>query len=182
MQETPQKTTTILKTLFLAYLVYLTWFFASADMNGFIIYNTFLHLVNLIFHEAGHFIFMPFGETLHILGGSLTQVLVPLIVLVVFWYRDRRWYEVGFALWWVGQNLVDIAPYIADSRAQMLDLLGGQGVLHDWRMLLAKWDLLYQDEMIASVVNGVGIVIMIAGLLLSLLAIILPYFRNLDIE
>ena len=36
---------------------------------------SFLHMINLPFHEAGHIIFSPFGHYLMVLGGSLTQVL-----------------------------------------------------------------------------------------------------------
>lgn len=37
----------------------------------------FLDRVDLVFHEAGHVIFGPFGEFIGILGGSLMQVLIP---------------------------------------------------------------------------------------------------------
>ena len=41
--------------------------------------NSFLHLINLLFHEAGHIIFSPFGQFMTMLGGSLMQVLVPIV-------------------------------------------------------------------------------------------------------
>ena len=50
----------------------------------------FLHGVNLIFHEAGHVIFGFFGEFIAVLGGSLNQVLIPLIAAVAF-LRTRQW-------------------------------------------------------------------------------------------
>lgn len=34
---------------------------------------------NFIFHEAGHVLFSLFGEFLGILGGSLTQVIIPVV-------------------------------------------------------------------------------------------------------
>ena len=46
--------------------------------------NSFVHLINLVFHEAGHIIFSPFGEFMTILGGSLMQVLIPLICAAAF--------------------------------------------------------------------------------------------------
>ena len=45
---------------------------------------SFLHMINLPFHEAGHILFGPFGDFMSTLGGSLTQVLVPLVCLVAF--------------------------------------------------------------------------------------------------
>ncbi len=36
--------------------------------------ESFLHLIHLVFHEAGHVVFMPFGRFLMVLGGGLFQV------------------------------------------------------------------------------------------------------------
>jgi hypothetical protein len=36
--------------------------------------NSFLHLVNLPFHEAGHIVFRPFGSFITSLGGTLGQL------------------------------------------------------------------------------------------------------------
>ena len=44
----------------------------------------FIHGIDLVFHEAGHVIFGFFGEFLAVLGGSLTQVLMPMIATVVW--------------------------------------------------------------------------------------------------
>lgn len=44
----------------------------------------FLHHPNLAFHEAGHILFIPLGEFMTILGGSLMQCLVPFILCIAF--------------------------------------------------------------------------------------------------
>ena len=44
----------------------------------------FIHLIILYIHEAGHFFFRMFGETMYILGGSIMQVLVPFV-----WFIGR---------------------------------------------------------------------------------------------
>ena len=41
--------------------------------------ESFLHLINLPFHEAGHLLFIPLGRFMTILGGSLGQILMPLV-------------------------------------------------------------------------------------------------------
>lgn len=41
-----------------------------------------LHLTVILFHEAGHVIFMPFGEALRVAGGTLGQLLMPLVCAV----------------------------------------------------------------------------------------------------
>ena len=83
-----------------------------------------LHGINLAIHETGHFVFLPFGETMSFLGGSLFQVLLPL-VFVGYFLKERDPFAAGVALWWVGLNLWDVSPYIADAQAQMLPLVGG---------------------------------------------------------
>ena len=81
-------------------------------------------MANLVFHEAGHIILIPLGEFMSILGGSLFQVLIPLVFLVAFLLK-RDAFAATVMMWWTGQSLIDLAPYIADARAQRLVLLGG---------------------------------------------------------
>ncbi len=58
-----------------------TWRFVSQPM-GTAAMSSFLHGVNLVFHEAGHILFLPVGAFLTALGGSLMQLLVPIVCLV----------------------------------------------------------------------------------------------------
>ena len=51
--------------------------------------GSFMHLVNLPFHEAGHIVFMPFGDFMMSLGGSLLQVLIPVICGWVFLFKQN---------------------------------------------------------------------------------------------
>jgi len=44
---------------------------------------------------------------------------VPIACLVAFWRRRDR-FGAAVAVWWAGQNLVDLAPYINDARALQL--------------------------------------------------------------
>lgn len=53
--------------------------------------------VNLIFHEAGHVIFSPLGEFMAVLGGSIGQLMIPLLVLLAFLLRYRNPFEIGRA-------------------------------------------------------------------------------------
>lgn len=41
---------------------------------------SFIHRPLLVFHEAGHVIFMPLGDWLTVLGGTLGQLLMPAIM------------------------------------------------------------------------------------------------------
>lgn len=110
--------------------------------------------VNLVFHEAGHPLFGVLGgETLMLLGGTLLQLGVPLLVLGSFWLR-REAPGAAAAGIWASENLLNIARYVADARAQVLPLVGGGE--HDWAMLLGRWGLLAQDQALARVLWAFG--------------------------
>jgi len=112
--------------------------------------------LNLAVHEAGHLVFSAFGETMTILGGSLFQVIVP-AAFVAYFARTRQRYAAAVTMSWVAVNLLNIARYIGDARAQELPLLGGEDSIHDWWYLLINWDLLARDLTIARWVHAAGV-------------------------
>jgi hypothetical protein len=129
----------------------------------------FMHLVNLPFHEAGHIIFMPFGRFIMFLGGTLGQLLVPLVCMGALLITRRNTFGGSASLWWFGQNFTDIAPYINDARALELILIGGvtgrevEG--HDWENILSTLGWLRYDHLIAHISYTVGIVLMVVSLI-----------------
>ena len=129
--------------------------------------DSFLHLPDLVFHEAGHVLFSPFGPFMTALGGSLLQVLIPIIAAVAF-IRQEQPFSVAITAWWAGQNLVDLAPYIADARSLSLVLLGGRTGAevegHDWEFILTQLGLAHRDHAIGSATHAIGILIMIGAL------------------
>ncbi|MDA8431697.1 MAG: hypothetical protein M0Z60_01890 [Nitrospiraceae bacterium] len=127
--------------------------------------ESFLHLVNLPFHEAGHILFRAFGQFMMTLGGSLTQLLVPLICLLTFLLKTRDTFGASVSLWWLGENLLDLAPYINDARDLNLVLLGGvtgKDVedFHDWEYILRKTGLLPYDHLLAKASDAIGALLM----------------------
>ena len=129
--------------------------------------GSFLHLPDLIFHEAGHFIFAPFGRFMSVLGGSLLQCLIPVIALVAFVRQDEP-FSAAICGWWAGQNLVDLAPYIADAQKLRLTLIGGRTGAevegHDWEYLLNALGLSQQAQPLGYFTHFIGILLMIAAL------------------
>ena len=129
--------------------------------------ESFLHLINLPFHEAGHLIFSPFGRFMMILGGSLGQVLMPLICLGTFLIKTRDPFGASVALWWTAESLMDLAPYINDARDLELMLLGGvtgkETDGHDWNNLLTMTGLLNWDHRLAHLAYNIGILLMLAS-------------------
>ena len=113
-----------------------------------------LDSLNLVFHEAGHPLFGIFGwETLTILGGTLMQLLVPMLVFAAAWGR-RQAAGTALAACWFFQNFHSIARYMADAREQALPLVGGGE--HDWFNLFLRWDCLERDTAIARNVHILG--------------------------
>ncbi|MCX5812077.1 MAG: DnaJ domain-containing protein [Proteobacteria bacterium] len=145
--------------------------------------ESFLHNVSLPFHEAGHIILSPLGDFMCVLGGSLFQILIPAICMGAF-LKQNDVFGASIALWWIGQNFVDCAPYINDARAQELMLLGGvtgQDVpgIHDWNNILGTLGLLKLDHFIANTSHWFGILLMLAAFLWGGLLLWLQW-KNID--
>ena len=127
-----------------------------------------LHLPDLVFHEAGHVLFRFFGEFLGVAGGSLCQFALPVALAGVF-LKQRDQFGAAVCTWWAGQNLVDLAPYIADARALQLVLLGGatgaevEG--HDWEYLLTQFGWLRYDHALGLGAHTLGLVMMAGALI-----------------
>ncbi|WP_189087647.1 hypothetical protein [Deinococcus ruber] len=117
---------------------------------------SFLDGVDVLFHEAGHVLFMPFGNTLYLLGGSVFQVLLPAFLAGVFYWRGER-VSAAVVLLWAAQNLGYVSVYIADARARALPLLGDDPDAHDWWQLLGGWNLLTHDLLLGRVVWLAGV-------------------------
>jgi len=139
-------------------------FFVPIEEAG----NNILHYVNLPFHEAGHIFFGLFGEFLTVLGGSLFQLIVPMICVVVLLLKTRDPFGASVALWWFGENFIDMAPYINDARSLELMLLGGvtgkeKPGFHDWENILGTLGILPYDHIIATGAMWFGLICMLLG-------------------
>lgn len=148
--------------LVVAVLLALTWHYARLPIDGSGDAG-FLHLPDLVFHEAGHVILTPFGRFMSVLGGSLMQVLVPVVCAVALLRQDNP-FGAAVCTWWAGQNLIDLAPYIADASRLQLVLLGGftgaevEG--HDWEYLLTTLGWLRHDMALGRTAQALGALVM----------------------
>lgn len=127
-----------------------------------------MHLINLPFHEAGHILFRMFGQFMMTAGGSAMQLLVPLICLLTFIFKTRDTFGASVSLWWMGESLIDLAPYINDARDLKLLLLGGVtgkdvDDYHDWEYILRKLGLLEYDHLLAKISHTLGALLMICA-------------------
>lgn len=157
------------------------WRFMTASVGSNYAGESFLHLVNLPFHEAGHVFFTPFGQFMMVLGGTLGQILMPLICAGTLLVKTRDAFGASVALWWTAENFMDVAPYINDARALELILLGGvtgqevEG--HDWEYLLSSLGWLRHDHVLAHLTQWIGISLMAAALFWGGLLLLNQYQR-----
>lgn len=167
------------------FAVFVVWglYFVTLDLRSNDVGASFMHRVNLVFHEAGHVIFMPFGQFMHILGGSLGQLLMPAIVLGVMVFKNHDNFGGSICLWWIGQSLKDLAPYINDARDLQLQLLTGNSQdvpeTHDWANILLDLGLIFREKKIALGADIIGSLIMLLALAWGAY-LLLKQFRNLD--
>jgi hypothetical protein len=168
IDATPSMAETSGRGIFLLFLALWTTTLIGG-VNAERVNSSFIHLPNLVFHEAGHVLFIPFGRFMTVLGGSLTQVLVPLLCAAAFLWQTRDPFGAAVAIWWAGENAIDVAPYIADARALQMVLLGGKTGAevegHDWEYLLNAMGVAHRDHAIAAAVQALGILTMAGGLL-----------------
>jgi len=123
----------------------------------------------LIVHEAGHTFLGIFGSRfITILGGSLFQILLPLMILAFCWV-NRKYIGMQFSLCLVGYSWLDVAGYAADGGARQLPLIGGLGKeAHDWYNLLVRMNALEHDITFGIAFMGIGILCYAAALILPL--------------
>ena len=171
--------------IFLIFFIW-GWKFILSSLATNDVGNSFFHLVNLPFHEAGHLFFGLFGRWIGSLGGTLGQLLVPIVCLLAFLIKSKNPFGGSVSLWWLGENFMDIAPYVNDARKQELMLLGGvtgkeaDYGYHDWEFILNEIGLLRYDHTLARLAHDFGILLILlsfawAGYLLY------KQYRNLDL-
>ncbi len=123
-----------------------------------------MHAINLVFHEAGHLLFGFLGEFITVLGGTMLQLIIPMVFTVYFilWRQDS--FAATATFWWFGENFIDIAPYVYDAPDLNLILLGGhtgkEGP-HDWEYILSALGLLEYGHTVAWIIWGTGCLIML---------------------
>lgn len=136
--------------------------FRTGEMN-----SSFLHGPLLIFHEAGHVIFSVLGEFVSVLGGTLAQLLMPMIIAASLLLKNRDPFGAAIATWLVGVSLLDVAPYVYDALEPQLILLGGQtgeAGGHDWIYMLGELGLIEHSQALGWLTHKLGAAVVIASI------------------
>ncbi len=119
---------------------------------------------NLVIHEGGHALFRWFGDFMQVAGGTILQLLVPLLLALAFYVRRQA---AGYALFLLimFENLLYVARYMSDARAQAMSYVAiGMGategledpMMHDWYNLFTRFGVLAYDTRIAALVFKAG--------------------------
>lgn len=119
-----------------------------------------LDSANLALHEAGHPLVGIFSARATVYGGSLFQLVFPLAAAAHFHHATNA-SGVAASLVWLGENLFNIARYMADARAQDLPLVGSGD--HDWAEIFGRWGVLHLDGRIAGITRGIGLILMLGA-------------------
>lgn len=126
-----------------------------------------LLMIDLVFipiHEGGHLLFRFFGEFLMVAGGTLMQLGVPLLLAAWFVFH-RQVPGTTFCMFFFFEQLLPVSTYMADARAQELQLLtvgDSDFVIHDWNYLFGRLGVLDHDVQIAHAVRLIGWIGMMA--------------------
>ena len=140
---------------------------ALMDIPSWEMASSLIHLPMVPIHEFGHILFRPLGEFMMYLGGSLFQVLLPLVFGGIFVVKNRDPFAASVMLWWAGVAVMDVAPYVYDAfQPQHVLLTGrtGDNGAHDFIDVLGDLGLLHKAQPIGRGVHAVGFLMMVAAL------------------
>lgn len=150
------------RAILLAYLVYADFRFLKDPLS-----STMFSGITLAFHEMGHLIFAFAGHFICALMGSGTQVLIPIIVIVIF-LRQPDYFGVSVGGFWLSFSLFELANYVADARAMELPLVGfTDDPEHDWHYLLGQMHMLQLDTTFGFLIRVAATLIGAASLALA---------------
>lgn len=137
--------------------LYLYLFYAGLRHLFDPMYRSWFAGLTLVLHELGHLFFSAFGQTIMLLGGSVTQLLVPTLVALYLLFFQRDWFGLVVGFSWLSFSTFELATYVGDANKNQLALVGmGDKVLHDWDTLLTQWHVLNHCDTFALLLRVVA--------------------------
>lgn len=95
-------------------------------------------------HELGHFVTAWAPKFVCVAAGSIFQVLAPLYLIWEF-KRQRDYFAVAVAGFWLASSLFAMAAYMGDAQSQSLDMISlahTNDLENDWHYMLSAWGIL----------------------------------------
>lgn len=117
-------------------------------------------------HQWGHWMFQLGGDLLAISGGTILQILFPMVLLGIAIYR-KKYFSFAYYLSWFGTCLLSVGTYMTDARFQGLaTLISGDGPkeVHDWQFLAGKMGFLMSSSYIGTAIQITAHSITLLGL------------------
>jgi hypothetical protein len=129
-----------------------------------------LSAFDLVVHETGHALFLWAPALLVQMGGSFTQVALPLALAALFWWR-RDSFAAIVLLAWAAESLHNVSVYVADAQDMLLPLVGddGSGAGHDWHNILGALGRLESADALANAVRTASVLLFIVAAGLAVL-------------
>jgi hypothetical protein len=158
------------------------WWLRAALLGGFVLWGlrlialdhrsgeiggSFIHGPLLVFHEAGHVLFRPFGDWMTVAGGTLVQLLMPALLMLALLLKNRDPFGAAIGLWLLGVSLLDVAPYMYDAlQPQLMLLTGAVGEEggHDWITLFESMGLRPRAQSIGTATHKLGALLVLLAL------------------
>ena len=166
------------------FVVWTVFILRAADVPEGEAGSHFLWAVLTPFHEAGHYlIFRWFGAFIMTLGGTLGQMLMPIVLAVALL---RRGDPFGAALfcWLLGFSLIMTGVYMYDAFDPRLMLLDGRTGAdsdgHDWQNIFGDLGLLKRARGIGRFTGALGRIVMLGSLAWAALIVWLQRARLSD--
>jgi len=120
---------------------------------------TMLDNVHLPIHEGGHLLFSYFGQTLHLWGGTIFQLLVPAL-LALYFTAQGQLPGATFCIFGFFHSLAGVATYMSDALALGLPLVTVGAVAdesdHDWYNIFTELHVLPHAVQIGSATRFVA--------------------------
>jgi hypothetical protein len=144
-----------------------SWVLIRLDVPAGEMAGSFIHRPLLIFHEAGHVVFRVLGEWMGVLGGTLGQLVMPLVLAGALLVKNRDTFGGAIGLWLFGVSVLDVAPYMYDALDPQMTLLGGgtgRDSMHDWIYLFESMNALARSQAIGRTTHALGAVVVLLAL------------------
>lgn len=162
------------------YLVKIAWEFnvgnvagPAGSFAGMVFYNS-----SVLPHELGHFIFGRYGTFACVAGGTILELLVPLVFIIYFFFT-ARFFSAALSVSWLGETVIFVAVYMATAISQegeyympgegMVSADSYPGLVTDWNYLFNQLGVLRYAPEIAAATYRLGFVIVLLGIALAAL-------------
>lgn len=133
------------------------------------------YLVNFGVHEVTHVATSGLPDLLTAASGSLMEIVLA-ILLIIAGISTRSFFAAAMMLVWLSFSFFSAGAYMADARAQELDLVSVSSAtglskpsdnIHDWEYVFNELGIIEHDLTIGKLMNGLGILSGLIGLSLG---------------